>query len=232
MSNLNSTNNRIIIITVPHGLCLARTACSTIRTCDLRAQQASNKLYEKLVLKNNYPTTLLSNIERAEHDLNRPWSREVPWRLELTKILKKLRQLGNDKEIILVDMHSFVGPIRRIDKYPDENFKNKKLALLDFKDNDITNNLLNKLKNSLGDDNVIFVPGSEVNDIQLTSRKYVNYSFLIENNEDKTIYTDKDLDKAMEIIADYLLEFSLPNYSYISTQYNNYNNDNTFCNIL
>ena len=92
--------------------------------------------------------------------------------------------------------------------------------------------MLNKLKNSLGDDNVIFVPGSEVNDIQLTSRKYVNYSFLIENNEDKTIYTDKDLDKAMEIIADYLLEFSLPNYSYISTQYNNYNNDNTFCNIL
>lgn len=203
---------RIIIITVPHGFCLARTANCDVRTCDLRAQEAAQLLYNKLIAKNNYPTLFLSNIERSEHDLNRPWSRDVHWRQELKKTLNKFRNLGDDKIIILVDMHSFVNSIRRPDLHPEETFENKKIGVLDFKKNLITDNLISQLGEKLGQENIVFVAGSEVNDIQLTSREFANYSFLIENNEDSKIYTKQDLNDSMEIIANYLLTFNPPKF--------------------
>ena len=210
---MSNQSNRIIIITIPHGFCTYRAIGYPDRNCDLRAYESAHKLYEKLVKKGVYPLLFPSIIEREEHDLNRPWSREVSWRRSLEHTLQKLRKLGNDRIIILVDMHSFIGPIRRPDLHPEEDFRDKKMGLLDFDGlNKYTGGLLQNLQKALGETNIVFVPGSEVNDIQLTSRKYVNYSFLIENNEDSSKYTEDDLDKAMETIATYLLTFEPPTF--------------------
>ena len=203
-------SNYIIIITIPHGMCLNRSYGDNTRTCDLRAKEAADVLYEKLVLKGNYPTVFLSNIERHEHDLNRPWSRDVPWRIELTRTLNKLKNIKNNKTIILVDMHSFnyMGPIPSMKEA--KIFGGKKVVLLDIEENIIVDNLIQKLSNILGvnsngESNVGFIMGSIVNDIQITSRKYVDYSFLVENNENEKIYTKDELNKTMDILSDYLL---------------------------
>ena len=211
-----TANNRIIIITVPHGFCFYQSLGFDTRDCDKRALDASIILYNKLKERNNVPLIFLSNIKRSKIDLNRPWSRFTEWRQQINDTLRELKNLNPQAKLILVDMHSF--------PQETENTKGwKKIAFLDTEETETVNNLINKLNDGLGKGTIIsnFVQGSNINDIQITSRRYVDFSFLIENNEYIENFTEDELRKAYDIIADYLLTFPITE-KVVDINYSNY----------
>lgn len=86
----------MIIVTVPHSLCLSDTLG---RNCDTLSLLASYNLVDKLTAKRLPVVYLPGNYHRSEVDLNRIYSRHTDYRQRLSSLLYSCS--------LLIDIHSF-----------------------------------------------------------------------------------------------------------------------------
>lgn len=89
-----------VVITAPHGYC--PIPCSQQRQCDCVAALWASKLNKKLQAAGVASTLLIPLTPRSEGDLNRIWTRDSPYRQQLTKAM--------ESAWLVLDIHSYPPP--------------------------------------------------------------------------------------------------------------------------
>jgi hypothetical protein len=89
-----------VVVTAPHGYC--PTPCSQQRQCDCVAALWASKLNKKLQEAGVASTLLIPLTPRSEGDFNRIWTRDSPYRQQLTKAM--------ETAWLVLDIHSYPPP--------------------------------------------------------------------------------------------------------------------------
>jgi hypothetical protein len=176
-----------VIVIAPHSKCVNLSK----RDCDTRAKEVAEKIHNLF----GDAEIILSDEKREDFDLNRVQSRDRPWRRKLEdKVLEYYRD-PNVNHIWVMEMHSFP-------RHSWEVLKDEKMVFVAIPE---FAKIAYNIQNRLGPD-VYLYQGSSKNDIQYAFAPLRNKVtvLLIESCEDKTRFTDSELDQNLEKIVNYI----------------------------
>ena len=187
-----------VILTVPHAKCNFKLQG---HYCDLKALEFAESLTDVLQKKNIKVILLVADINRSICDINRIQCRSESFRPKLTNILNEKK---NNKELWILDIHSFPNGIKSFEQYPlvflELNYivHNTSHHSMDIKLPSKIFKLYSKLINKGIAANVL--AGTNDNDILFETRNmgYQNSS-LLEINESITC---SEMNKIVNIIVD------------------------------
>lgn len=192
---VQTENSKWIVLTSPHAACDRQ---STIRQCDLNAEDANNSLARNASSYNVKQFIYTDvNMPRSVVDMNRPESTNTIFRHNLRNYLESIENKNN---VVLIDVHSYP----RYHQWPGVP-SNTKLVILDNINGRYD---WRNIANALHSYEVVYVSGSISNDIvnEARVRFGIDKSVIFEYREDLTISELDQLNQhVMKILNKFLI---------------------------
>ncbi len=196
-----ATLEPLIVITVPHAPCPERIPEGS-HPCDLASPGAANLLHSVSRRHFRDVELLEADVPRTIADQNRPWGRGTQFRNRVATLVVDGRSAG--RSVYVIDVHSFPSNEKGWNEYdvvvidPRPDYAP---SFVTFR-SDATMDLYEFLRDEGKD--VEYVPGSQLNDIVVTSRDMGATSFLLEISEDSFAKAPEKIEEAFEEILKWI----------------------------